>query len=101
MEFFKLGFQCEIVHELACPGPTALFPLLVVPTRESYDTNLWRITGTCDWQGKARDPKERDHGYQSANPSGVVHYDCPYILKSSVEPLNVVLENHILPVNTG
>lgn len=40
MKLFKLRFQCEIVHYLARSGPTSRFLVLVVPTRESYDTNL-------------------------------------------------------------
>jgi hypothetical protein len=30
------------------------------------------ITGSCDRKGKARDPKERDHGYQSSNGSNYI-----------------------------
>lgn len=40
MELLKLCFQCEIVHEVTCPGPTSRFHILVVPTLESYDMNL-------------------------------------------------------------
>lgn len=40
MELLKLCFQCEIVHDVKCPGPTSRFHVLVVPTCESYDMNL-------------------------------------------------------------
>ncbi|MBZ5551539.1 MAG: hypothetical protein LAO21_02385 [Acidobacteriia bacterium] len=33
-----------------------------------------RITGFCDRHGKARDPKKRDHGYQSVSNSALFDY---------------------------